>query len=123
MVIALITLLFLGGGSLSGFLADVDALRDQIKQELPRGPERSAALDVLDRMEDAQEERSESLEGTAGLLHDEIADHEATVYDVDALWEAYHRSRSAYNHRLVALRFELKAQLTREQWQAVFAAE
>ena len=46
-----------------------------------------------------------------------------TDADIDVVWDAYFSQRAAYNHDMLDLRFELKDQMTREEWQQVFAGD
>ena len=41
--------------------------------------------------------------------------------ELDAIWNRYFVAVNQYDHEIVDLRFELKDQLTREEWVAVFS--
>jgi hypothetical protein len=50
------------------------------------------------------------------LMSDDVTDA-----DVDTVWEGYFSERAAYNQDVLDLRFQLKDQMTRDEWQQVFS--
>jgi hypothetical protein len=50
-------------------------------------------------------------------------DDDATEADFDTIWHRYFAQREAYNRDLLDLRFQLKDQMTREEWQHVFGKD
>ncbi len=50
-----------------------------------------------------------------------LSSDDVTDSDVDTIWDAYFSQRAAYNQDMLNLRYQLKDQMTREEWQEVFS--
>jgi len=48
---------------------------------------------------------------------------EVTDTDFDTIWDGYFEQRASYNRDMLDLRYQLKDQMTREEWQQVFAGD
>ena len=111
MLIALLTLLFLGGGGSSAVLAEIAESRSEIKEVVVDDERRDAALDTLKDMKARQKAHSKDVRSTIKALKKELkgaSDSEV----VDATWDAYFTAMQATNADMIELRFELRDQLT-----------
>ena len=122
MLIAIFTILFLGGGSSAtlDFIADT---QDNVKLVMEKGDRRKEALVTLKAMKkragahyDVAKTTSKDLNGALGNVEDQDE-------EIDMIWYRYFAQREAYNRDMIDLRYQLKDQLAREEWQQVFAAE
>ena len=58
---------------------------------------------------------------TSKDLNKALAAHDGTIENIDTIWNRYFAVRDNYNRDMLDLRFQLKDQLTRDEWQQVFA--
>ena len=119
MLIALITMLLLGGSSTSvlNFIADTT---DNVKIVMPKGEAQKAALGTLKAMKKRTSAHNKIVSKTAKEISKTLGDHEASVDDVQAIWATYYAEVHNRNSDMLDLRFELKEHISREEWQRVF---
>lgn len=119
MLIALLTILFLGGTptGLMDYLADVG---DEIKLVMPKNDQRKAALNVLKQMEKTTKARNKVVANYSKQLSKTLADHDYDHDEIDRMWAVYHETRSDYQMQMIDLRFELKEYVSREEWEEIF---
>jgi len=122
MLIALITIMFLGGAS-TGILDYIADTRDAVKQVMPKGEEQKAALTTLKAMKKRSNARNKQAKRAAKALDKEYADHAAGGAEADAIWNELFVEIGKYNHDMLDLRFELKEQISREEWDEIFSGE
>jgi hypothetical protein len=122
MLIALFTLLILGGSN-TGVLDFIAAAQDEVKVVMEKDDRRKEALSTLKAIKKRTEAHNKVVKGTSKDLNKGLADNDVTEADIDTIWYRYFAQREAYNRDLLDLRFELKDQMTREEWQQVFAGE
>jgi len=122
MLIALITILFLGGAS-TGILDYIADTRDAVKQVMPKGEEQKAALTTLKAMKKRSNARNKQAKRAAKAIDKEYADHAEGGAEVDAIWNELFTEIGHYNRDMLDLRFELKEQISREDWEEIFSEE
>ncbi len=122
MLIALITILFLGGSS-SGVLDYIANTRDNIRQVMPKSDEQKAALTTVKAMKKRSKARNKVAKSTAKALDKAYKDHAGGGADVDAIWDELFVEIGQYNRDMLDLRFELKEQINREDWEKIFSEE
>ena len=122
MLIAIMTILFLGGGS-TGMLDYIAEARDSVKQVMPKGEEQKAALDTLKAMKKRSGARNKQAKRAVKALDKMYADHGAGGAEADAIWDELFTKIGQYNNDMLDLRFELKAQISREDWEKIFSQE
>lgn len=122
MIIALITILFLGGTT-TGMLDYIADTRDAVKQVVPKGDEQKAALATLKAMKKRSNARNKQAKRAAKALDKEYADHAAGGAEADAIWNELFIEIGQYQHDMLDLRFELKEQISREDWNKIFSEE
>ena len=120
MLIALLTVMLLGGGSydLSTFIAEG---QDNIESAVDDPQRRQTALDILLAMEDFMS--SDNSETTALIERTQQAFSEEKVWsaeELDALFAEARTLKAERAERFIELRLELKAALTSEGWAEVF---
>ena len=120
MLIALLTVMLLGGGSydLSTFIAEG---QDNIESAVDDPQRRQTALDILLAMEDFMS--SDNSETSALIERTQQAFSEEKVWsaeELDALFAEARTLKAERAERFIELRLELKAALTGEEWAEVF---
>jgi len=120
MLIALLTVMLLGGGSydLSTFIAEG---QDNIESAVDDPQRRQTALDILLAMEDFMS--SDNSETSALIERTQQAFSEEKVWsaeELDALFAEARSLKTERAERFIKLRLELKAALTGEEWAEVF---
>jgi len=120
MLIALLTVMLLGGGSydLSTFIAEG---QDNIESAVDDPQRRQTAMDILLAMEDFMS--SDNSETTALIARTHQAFSEEKVWsaeELDALFAEARSLKTERAERFIKLRLELKAALTGEEWAEVF---
>lgn len=122
MLIALFTVLLLGG-SASFMLDYVAEARDNVKIVMPKGERQKAALGTLKAMKQSERAYRKHLRTTAKELYKAIDLPDDVESEIDTVWTAHFAEVQRQNHEMLDLRFELREQLTREEWGAVFSSE
>ncbi len=114
-------LLFLGGGG-TQLLENIGVYDDRAKAVIADEDRRDQARDVLDSMKERTEARNEMVKDAGEELGELIEDQGVADAQLDAVWDQYMTEIAAYHRDMIDLRFELKQQVNREEWQAIFAA-
>ncbi len=122
MLIALITILLLGGSN-TGMLDFIANTQDEVEVVMEKGDQRKEALSTLKAIKSRTEAHNDVVSGTSKELNKALADNDATQVDIDTIWYRYFAQREAYNRDMLDLRFQLKDQMTREEWQQVFGED
>jgi len=116
MLIALFTILFLGGGG-AGILDFVADAQDEIKVVMEKDNQQREALGILKAMKKRVSANNKTLKLTLKDLDRALS----TDADFDTIWDTYFEQRGAHNRDMLDLRFKLRDQLTREEWEQVFS--
>jgi len=120
MLIALLTILFLGSSS-TGLLDYVAESRDNVKLVMVKDDRQEAALDTLKAMKKITKVRNKQVKRVSKQLKKAFAAADTSDDQLEAIWNGHFVAVNQYDHEMVDLRFELKSQLTREEWAAVFS--
>jgi hypothetical protein len=120
MLIALLTLMLLGGGSydLSTFIAEG---QENIESAVEDPQRRQSALDILAAMEESM--ASDNSETTTLIERTQQAFSKDKVWsaeELDALFSEARSFRADRAERFIELRLELKTALTSEEWAETF---
>jgi len=120
MLIALLTVMLLGGGSydLSTFIAEG---QENIESAVEDPKRRRSALDILAAMEKSMASHSD--ETTALIERTQKAFSEDKVWSAEELDQLFAEARllkADQAQRFIELRLELKEALTGEEWAAAF---
>jgi hypothetical protein len=119
MLIALFTILFLSASS-TGLLDYIAESRDNVKAVMVKDDRRDAALDTLKAMKKITKGRNKDVKRVSKELRKAFAGADTSDEQLEVIWNGYFVAVNQYDHEIVDLRFELKEQLTREEWEAVF---
>ena len=119
MLIAIFTVLLLGGGG-SSTLEYIGNTADAVKIVVPKGDLQKAALSTLNAMKKRTSAHNKIFKRTTKDIARAIRDRDTTADDLDAIWTEYFVGLNQYNHDMLDLRFELKASISREEWQEIF---
>jgi hypothetical protein len=122
MLIALFTFLILGG-SQTGMLNYIADTQDTIKVVVESDDRREEALAILKAMKNVESAQNKVVKSVSKDLNETLLSDAATDADIDAIWEDYFSQRESYDVDMLDLRYQLKDQLTREEWQQVFSAD
>ena len=122
MLIALFTILILGGSN-TGILDFIADTQDTVKVVMEKDDRRKEALSTLKAIEKRTEAHNKVVKTSSKDLNKALADDDVTEADIDTIWYRYFAQREAYNRDMLDLRFQLKGQLTREEWQQVFGKD
>ena len=117
MLIALLTILFLGGSTDAGMLDFIAQSEEAVRAAVGDDDRRKAALALFKDMKKTTNARYKMVDQAAKGLRGALASDD----EIDAIWEDYFEQRAAYNLDMLDLRQQLKGQMTREEWQEVFA--
>jgi len=119
MIIALLTILLLGGGATS-VLQYIGDTQDAVKIVMPKGDEQKAALSTLKAMKKTTTALNKAAKQAAKEIDKAFGDHDTSADDLDAIWDGYFAAVEKHNHDMLDLRFELKVSVSREEWEMIF---
>ncbi|UCH48202.1 MAG: hypothetical protein JSU95_19650 [Betaproteobacteria bacterium] len=122
MLITLMTILILGASS-TGLLDYISDTQDQIKIVLQKGERRQEALASVKEMKKRTKARNKQVNKARKEMSKTLARSDATITDIDAVWDVYFAAVAEYNKDMLDLRFTLRDQLTRDEWQQVFSVD
>ena len=122
MLIALFTILLLGGSS-TGILDFIADSQDTVKVVMEKDDRRKEALGTLKAMTKQTNARNKMVKRASKDMSKTLSSDEMTEANIDVVWDAYFSQRAAYNQEMLDLRYQLKDQMTREEWQQVFAED
>ena len=121
MLAAIITFLLLGGGAndaLLSYIKDTSGIIDEVVLDEDR---RDAAEDTLDRMKDRAKQLAKEKKAASKSIESFIKEGSEDEAGIEAILDEIEKENRAFNSDMVAMRFELKDQLTREEWEALFS--
>lgn len=121
LIATLIALLFLGSGA-NMMLDGIDQTKDNIKAAIVEESTRKAALDIVDKLEDTAKDYAKADSDDEKELLKLIQQYETTTAELQNNLDASFQQRIQYQQEMLALRFELKDKLSREQWDKVFSS-
>ncbi len=122
MLIALFMILFLGG-SATGMLNYIADTQDAVKVVMEKDDRRKEALGTLKTMKKRAASHNKMVKRTSKDMIKTLSSDEVTEADIDTVWDAYFSQRAAYDVDMLDLRYQLRDQMTREEWQQVFSRD
>ncbi len=122
MLIALFTILILGGGS-TAILAFIADTQDTVKIVMVKDERQKEALSTLKAMKKRTNARNKQVKRATKDLNKALGNDDINAADIDAIWAGYFAEIDQYDHDMLDLRFQLKEQMTREEWQEVFSED
>ena len=122
MLIALFTMLLLGGGS-TATLAYIADTQDNVKIVMVKDERRKDALSTVKAMKKRTNARNKQVRRSMKDLRKELGQDNVNSVDIDAIWDAYFAEIDQYDHDMLDLRWELKGHINREEWQEIFSGD
>jgi hypothetical protein len=122
MLIAIMTILFLGGGS-NTFLDYIAEAKGEVKTVVLDDERRKAALATLKLMKKEASARNKSTGKLSKLIAKQVKVGGPTSSELGTAWSEHYETVDGYYARMIDLRFELRDSITREEWQQIFAAK
>ncbi len=122
MLIALFTILILGGGSTAA-LAYIADTQDNVKTVMVKDDRQKAALSTLKAMKKRTNARDKHVTRAAKDLKKTLGQEDINTVDIDAIWTGYFAEIDQYDHDMLDLRWELKEHINREEWEEIFSGD
>jgi len=122
MLIALFTILLLGGGS-TATLAYIADTQDSVKTVMVKDDRQKAALSTLKAMKKRTNARNKYVKRASKDMKKTLGQEDINTTDIDAIWAGYFAEIDQYDHDMLDLRWELKEHINREEWQEIFAGD
>ena len=119
MLIAIMTILFLGGGG--GMLDYISDTKGMVNEVMPKEDAREEALAVLKTMKVRVKSRNKVTKQARKDLGKAFGNYDVQAEEIDAIWDANFDDADTYRNEMLDLRFELKQHISREQWQEIFS--
>lgn len=123
MLIAIMTILFLGGSGVFGPIAFVDEAIDNARIAISDDDHRKATVAELKAINKRSKEYMKTVKGLGKDLNSYFSEHEVANEEIEAAWTSIFELNDEYSRDIIEMRFELRDQLSREEWQALFPAE
>ena len=120
MLVALLTILFLGGGGGSAVLDYIADSTDVVKEMLQGDQRREEVLETMDAIEDLGKQQSKAWQDVLKQMKSLLSDRETSTDVIDDLWSAYYQQLREINDTTLDHRFALREQLSRDEWEQVF---
>jgi hypothetical protein len=117
MLVALLTILFLSGGGTIGLLYDVGVVKKDVKSYVTDDERQDAALAVVGQFKDRIKAQNKLIKKSLNELDEKLADHAVPQTELEAIGSEYGRETQSYYSDLLDLRFALKDQVTRDEWE------
>jgi len=122
MLIALFALLFLGGNT-SPLLGHIEMLHDNVKAEVQSEDRRAQAADILKDIEENTKDFGKRQVDRAKDFGQLNEFRELDTKAADDVWAAIIDDVESYHAQILSARQDLKAVVTRDEWQRVFATD
>lgn len=123
MLIALITVLYLGGGVQDATLDYIKVTEGKVDEIISEPDRRSEIKLTLSDMKNRSEERADSAKKLVKQLEGNMSEYDLAQEQIDAILDEYLTLLTDYNEDIIDLRFELRNQMSREEWRAFFGHE
>ena len=120
MLIALMTILFLGGSVQDAVLDYIKETKAVVKEVVEDKSRLSEVNETLADMKKRSKERNKSAKQVLKQLQGEMSAHDVNETNIDSIFDDYLQTLIDYNTNMVDLRFQLKDQVSREEWDALF---
>ncbi len=121
MLVALYTIFFLGGGFSFAISDLLDDIEQTTKTVVVNDEQKKEALGTIKAMKTLLKDHQKSIGEISKPMGKELAENPLRNAEVDKLWDQYIDLSSDIMRDMVELRFQLKDQLSREEWEQVFS--
>ena len=123
MIIALLTILFLGGGGSFGPMDFFDQAKDTAKTAIVDDDQRDEVQATLKTMTSRAKDYSKDASKVMNNVRKGFSDHEARTGHYEDIFTEMNALNTAYSNDIIEMRFDLRDQVTREQWADLFPVE
>jgi len=123
MLIILMVVLLLGGSVTNSLLDYIADGRDAAKAVIVEDDRRKDVLETFKQLRKRTEVQQEQVKSHGKQLVSVLASAGLQSADMDKAWWMYFERVDAYNVDMLDLRYELREQLTRDEWERIFPAE
>ena len=122
MLIALFTIMILGGGSTAA-LAYIADTRDSVKIVMVKDDRRKEALSTLKAMKKRTNARNKHVKRASKDIAKSLRQEDINTAEIDAIWTGYFAEIDQYKHDMLDLRWQLKEHINRQEWGEIFAGD
>jgi len=122
MLIALITIFFLGGSSFGPMLY-IDEARDNAKSAIIDADQRKLVRDDLKSMKSRAKQYTKSVKDLTKDLQKEFVEHEVDEADLDVYWDQIFALNASLSEDVIDMRFALRDKVSCEEWSALFPVD
>ena len=122
MLIALFTIMILGGGSTAA-LAYIADTQDSVKIVMVKDDRQKEALSTLKAMKKRTNARNKQVRRASKDIAKLLGQEDINTADIDVIWAGYFAEIDQYDHDMLDLRWELKEHINREEWGEIFSGE
>jgi len=119
MLVALLTIILLGGGAF-GPMIFIDAATDNAKAEIVDADRRKKIVASLKTMKKRSREYIKAARRLAKDLGKEYDAHAVDTAGADEVWDRFVELNAIYTADIIEMRFELRDQTSREEWSKLF---
>jgi hypothetical protein len=123
MIWALLAVMFFGGGVQDAVLDDIKETKGAVSDVVEDKSRRSDINATLSEMKKRSKQRNKSAKQALKELQGEMAEHDINEAGLDTVFDNYLASLHEYNNDMIDLRFQLRDQLSREEWEVLFSVE
>jgi hypothetical protein len=123
MLTALIIVLLLGGSVTSSLLDYIADGRAEAKVVIVEDDRRKDVLDTFKQLRKRTELQQDQVKSSGKKLASVLASAGLQNADMDKAWFMYFERVDVYNVDMLDLRYELREQLTRDEWERIFPTE
>ncbi len=103
-----------------GFIADT---QDSVKTVMVKDDRQKAALSTLRAIKKRTNARNRRVKRAMKGLNKALGQDDIGTADIDVIWAGYFAEVDQYKDDMLDLRWELKAQINREEWEGIFSAD
>jgi len=122
MLIALYTIFILSGGGTFGPMVFIDEALDNTRTAIVDDDRRKEAIVTLKAMKSRTRQYTKAIKAVSKDMDSSMGGHEFADEEIDAIWDRYFDLNTEYSKDIVEIRFQLRDQITREEWEAIFPA-
>lgn len=122
MLIAILTILFLGGGT-TAFLEYIADSKDAVKTVMIKDERQQEALIILKEMKKRTNGHNKQVKKTIKDLGKRFEGREDNTAEIATIADQYFKMLESYSDDILDLRFELKENVTRAEWAQIFPEE
>ena len=120
MLAAIIAVLFLGGAASNAVLSYVAETKSNVSDVIEEPDRRSEIKATLGEMKKRSKAQNKASRQILKRLQGELGEHEANAAAIESVLDDHLASLNEYNEDMIDLRFQLKDQLSRDEWTALF---